>query len=234
MNGRATDEWARAYTLAPGGELQLVGARGRIDVRAGTGPNVEVRAERVVRANRDTTARPLLGQIRISEDVTPERVVLRSEVISGVIIGAEFSVNFRVMVPPATRLRLRTADGAIVVQGVEGALVASTVNGSVSATGGRHGVEVRTVNGGATLELAALGSDPIDVRTTDGSIDLRIPATAAATIEASTVRGAVAIDLPFEPAADNAARRRRGAVNGGGTPVILGTSGGDIRLRSLP
>lgn len=37
LNGRASDEWTRTYTLEEGGEFQIVGAAGTIEVTGGDG-----------------------------------------------------------------------------------------------------------------------------------------------------------------------------------------------------
>lgn len=52
LTGRAADEWTRSYTLEPGGEFQIVGAVGTIDVQGGAGPAVEVKAERIALVER--------------------------------------------------------------------------------------------------------------------------------------------------------------------------------------
>src|SRR5262245_13165294 len=69
LTGRATDEWKRSYPMAAGGEFQIVGANGSVEIQGGSGSTVEVRAERVARASSDAAARELLPRIEIREDV---------------------------------------------------------------------------------------------------------------------------------------------------------------------
>src|SRR5262245_43961468 len=71
LEGRASDEWTRSYTLQDGGEFQVVGGVGTIDVEAGTGTAIEVKAERVVRAASNEMAGSMVSKVKIGEDVTP-------------------------------------------------------------------------------------------------------------------------------------------------------------------
>ena len=143
LEGRASDEWTRSYTLAPGGELQIVGAAGSIDVRGSDAGAVEVRAERIIHAGNDAIAAPMVERIRIVEEVAPEKVIIRNEGLGGILIGVEVEVNFHVTVPKGVKARLRAAGGNITLTDLSGSVVASTTNGNVSGTGLRGGVDAR-------------------------------------------------------------------------------------------
>jgi hypothetical protein len=231
-DARASDEWVRSYTLQEGGELQIVGGVGSIEVQGGPGSTIDVRAERVVRAATEALARPMVERVRIAEDVAPDKIVLRNEGLGGVVIGADIEINFRITVPASTKLRLRAAGGRITVTDVQGGVVASTTNGPISGTnlGGR--VDARAVNGGVTLDIGTVGAEPVDARATNGSIDLRLPPGANANVEATTTNGSIVVDeLPLQPMGEQSSRRVRGRLNEGGTPVALTTTNGDIRVR---
>src|SRR4051794_35309203 len=95
----ASDVWTRSYTIQDGGELQVVGGVGSINVHGGTAATIEVKAERRVRAATDQGAAALAPRVRISEDVAPDRIVLRNEGLGGIIIGIEIEVDFEITVP---------------------------------------------------------------------------------------------------------------------------------------
>ena len=59
-HGKATDEWTRTYTIAPGGRLEIANANGAIDVSPASGPAVDVHATREARAASDDAAREML------------------------------------------------------------------------------------------------------------------------------------------------------------------------------
>ncbi len=164
LEGRASDEWTRTYTLDPGGEFQVVGAVGSIDVKAGSGSTIDVRAERIVRARTDAAAQPMVTHVRIGEDVASDKIVLRSDGLGGIVVGAEVEVNFHITVPAATRLRLRATGGDITLADVTGAVVASSTNGGIVGKGLGGGVDARSTNGPITIDLAALSRDPVDLQ----------------------------------------------------------------------
>lgn len=235
LSGRASDEWTRSYTIDEGGELQVVGGNGSIDVQGGTEPRVEVRAERVVRATSDAIAQPMVSRVRITEDVTSSKIVLRSEGLGGIVVGAEVEVNFRVTVPPATRLRLRAANGTITVSNIDGSLAVSTNNGTITGTGLRGGVDARSSNGAISIELAGVSKEPVDVHATNGQVELSIPPDANANVEATCKNGSVdTTGLTLEPMGEQTPRRTRGRLNEGGTPIAVSTINGSVRLHSSP
>lgn len=235
LPGRGSDEWSRSYTLQDGGELQIVGAIGSIEVHGRAGPAIDVRAERVVRAGSDAIARSMVPRVRIAEDVAPDRVVLRSDGLGGIVIGAEVEVNFHIAVPASTRLRLRTSGGDITVTNVAGVVVMSSTNGAISGKGLEGGVDARATNGSIIMDLAAVSKDPVDLRAVNGAIALTLPAAADANLEASCTNGTADVaDLPLQLTGEQSTRRMRGRLNDGGTPVELTTTNGDIHIRPRP
>lgn len=235
LQGRASDEWTRSYALQSGGEVQIVGAIGSIEVEGGSGPTVEVRAERVVRAGTDASAQSMVSHVRIREDVAEDKIVLQSEGLGGIVIGAEIEVNFHVTVPASTRLRLRAAAGNITVANVDGAVVASTTNGRITGKALGGGVDARSTNGNLTIDLASLSKDPVDLRAVNGQIALTVPAAANANIEANCTNGSIDIaDLPVQLTGEQTRRRARGRLNDGGSPIELTTTNGNIQVRPRP
>ena len=233
LSGRASSEWTRSYAIQAGGEFQVVGAGGTIDVQGSANPAIDVMAERVVRAATDTMAASMVSKVRISEDVTPEKIVLRSEGLDGITIGVEIEVNFHIQVPAGTKLRLRSSNGDITMTNVDGTIVASSSNGSIIGKALRGGIDARSTNGSITIDMAAVSKDPIDVRVTNGGIELALPPIANANVEATCTNGSVDFSgLPLQLTGEQTKRRTRGRLNEGGTAIDLTTTNGDIRLRA--
>jgi hypothetical protein len=231
LQGRATDEWTRAYPLDGNGEVQITNANGRIEIEGVDGSMVEVRAERFARAATDALARELLPRIEISERTTPGMVQLETKRLSGIIIGASVEVQYHVRVPKSALVRARTANGLMAVESLKGRLVANTVNGSISGRDLSGGVEARAVNGPVEIEVNAVGEDPIDLRTTNGNIQLRLPQTAKINLAANCVNGVIDTSaLTLDLMGEQSRRRVRGRMNGGGTPIELNTVNGKIEV----
>ena len=231
LEGRASDQWTRRYTVAAGGEFQIVGGNGTIEVEASSGPEIDVDAERVGHASTDAAAAEIASRIRVNEDVSPDRVVLREDGLGGVIVGVETEVNFHVRVPAGLKVRLHTSNGRITVSGVEGNIVASTTNGAFSGKRLTGGVEVRGTNGNVNVDLARVTTAPVELRTTNGVIVLALPQDANANVDASVTNGSIDIqNLPLERSGEQTNRRVRGRLNQGGTPIQLTTVNGSVRL----
>jgi hypothetical protein len=232
LMGRATDEWTHHYSLSRGGEIRIVNTNGRIEVEGVDGTDVEVRAERVARAATDAGARELLPRIAIKEDVSPARVSIETERMSGLMIGAAFEVRYHVRAPKAAVVNVSNTNGTIVLTALDGKVVARTTNGSVSAKSLTGGVEARTTNGALNIDLASTGTDRISMHTTNGSVTVMLPDTAKADLSASWTNGGINVspDLKVE-VSEKSRRRFEGRMNGGGTPIELQTTNGGIRVR---
>lgn len=233
LNGRASDEWTRSYTLQDGGEFQIVGGAGTIEVTGGDGPTIEVKAERIVHAPTDAAAQPIPARIRIVDEVQPDSVVIRNEGVSGVIVGLQLEVNFHVTMPRSTRVHLRTASGDITVSNVAGAVVASAMNGSIAVKNASGALEARATNGNVAADLSALGKGTVELRSTNGNVALTLPATADANVDATATNGTIDIEgLPLESTGQGSRHRARGPLNNGGTLVQLVSTNGNVAIKA--
>jgi putative adhesin len=232
LTGRASDEWKRSYPISADGEVQIVGANGSVEIQGGSGSTVEVHAERIVHASTDAAAKEIVPRIGIREDVSPDKIVLLTEGLSGIVIGVTIEVNYRVTMPSSVRARVRAVNGDVNVRDVAGQVVLSSTNGQVIGQNLRGGVDARSVNKGVTVSLGSFGRDPVDLRATNGSVDLTVPADVNASLEANYTNGSFEIskDLKYEPFSEPTRRRARGRLNDGGTPITITTVNGNIRV----
>lgn len=235
QTGRASDEWVRSYTPSPGSELQVIGGTGSIDIAGGPGSTIEVRAERVIHAVTDAAARPIVRGIRIREDVMTGRVVLQDQGLAEALVGVDVEVNFHVIVPHGTHLRLRMLNGDIKVAGVDAPVVAASTNGSITGDSLRSGVDAQATNGDIAIDLAGTSGDPIRLRTDNGAIRLVLPAQTDADVDANCTNGALDLaTLPLQLSGAQTPHHARGRLNGGGMPVSLATLNGTIQIRTRP
>jgi hypothetical protein len=228
----AADEWTRQYTLAPRGTVEIGNTNGLVEVEAVDGTTVEVRAERIARAATESRARELLVGVTIEEDITPDRVALRTSRPIVAIFGGNLEVRYHVRAPKTATIQARTTNGAIEIIGSAGNVVARTTNGRLTASALSGGVDARTTNGSVDIEIMSLAGVPITLHTTNGRVMLTLPSTGGADLSASWTNGG--IDLSAVPFTIQKQSRRRfeGRLNGGGTPVDLQTTNGSIRVRT--
>jgi hypothetical protein len=236
--GRAEDVWTRTYTVAAGGALDIVGQNGRIEVEGSAGPQVEVRAEREVRANTDELAKQLLEKLAIREEVSPSSVRLSAAgeedewAAPGFGRRARARVHYRVRVPAGLTLTLRTANGPIRLQRVDGRITANTTNGGITGENVSGSLFAETVNGAVRVDLASIAGD-VRVGTTNGGVRLTIPRDARVTLDASVVNGGIDLDNAFGIEAPDGPNQRVNAPLNGGGPRLTATSvNGDVRIRA--
>jgi hypothetical protein len=234
LAGQASDEWVRSYELPPDGEIEVTATNGPIDLEGYDGRTVEVRAERSARAVSDDAAREIVSRIVINEEVSPTRVAIRTQGISGILIGVSYRVKYQVRAPHSVIARLRVTNGVVTAKAFDGQLVAASTNGGIvgEALGGK--LEARSTNGHVRIALRTVAPGGVSVRTTNGRVDLALPATAKADLAADCRNGAVTVEgLPIEPLGEQSRRSVNGRLNGGGAPIDVETTNGAIRIRSL-
>ncbi|MGE0039898.1 MAG: DUF4097 family beta strand repeat-containing protein [Vicinamibacterales bacterium] len=232
--GKAQDEWSRSYELAPGGQLELINVNGRITAEASDGTQVELKAERTAKAMSDESAQELLGQIEMREEVGDGRV--RVEVRAPRMNGPKgHEIKWTVRVPKGVHVDLRTVNGGVRLQGLDGDIRAHSTNGGVNGRGLRaSSLEAGVTNGGVDIELAeAPTSGTFDLESVNGGVELAMPADSKADISARCTNGGVSVTgLDLVASGEQTRRRVEGALNGGGARVSLSTVNGGVRLRA--
>jgi hypothetical protein len=224
----AKDEWKRSYTLAPGGQVEVVNTNGTITATPAEGPQVEIRAERAAGASSPEAARDLLKQIEIREEATPAKV--RVETRAPSMLGGHTQVNYFIKVPKGVSVQLTNANGSVDVTGVQARVRAETTNGSVTGRELEGAVEAMTTNGSVNVEVNAVAPDGIRLQTTNGGITLRLPGAARADIRASCVNGGISTTNLSLEASEQSRRRVEGRLNGGGPKIEIETTNGGVKI----
>ena len=232
LNGRATEEWNKAYPLSDGGRVHILNTNGRVEIVGVDGSTVDVHALRIAKATTDEGARELLPRVTIKEDITPDRVSIETDRLDGFMIGARFEVQYQVKVPRGAVVDVTTSNGQIVLTALSGKVRARSTNGGVKATDLAGAVDARSTNGMVSVDLKSLGPEKIYLGTTNGGVLLMLPETAKADVTAAWTNGGFSITgLKLETSQD-ARRHIEGRINGGGTPIELHTTNGGIRVRA--
>jgi hypothetical protein len=235
--GRAEDTWTRSYTLKPGGRLELINVNGRIQAEPTDGDTVELSARRIAKASSDDAAKELLGRIEIREETADSRVrvEVRPPRSSG-FSGHEF--RWTVKVPRGIQVDLRTTNGGVEMNRLDGPIHARTTNGGVVGKAlSSTSIEASTVNGGVQIELTApLPADGnVDLDCVNGGITLSLPRESKATINAQVVNGGLnTTGLDLELTGQQSRRRLAGTLNGGGARVSVDTTNGGVRISRTP
>ena len=231
-HGKATEEWTRSYTIAPGGQLEIINVSGAIEVAPASGAAaVEVHATREARAGSDEAAQALLKtQPKIAEQVAPDHVRIEVTTPEGAGISSRTSVQFRVEVPAGLKAAFRTRNGQVRLDNVDGRFDAQTTNGGVVGRDVKGSIRASTINGGVQMDVDAVRGD-VDLRAVNGGIRLELPPELNADIDAGTVNGGVSVDDTLALAiADRSRTHIAGRLNKGGPKIVAQTTNGGVRV----
>lgn len=235
-SGKAQDTWTRTYTLADRGRLELINVNGRITAEPATDDKVTLEGRRTAKGSTDEVAKEMLAKLEIREEVSGDRVRVESRPprLSG-FNGHE--IEWTIRVPKGVVVDLRTVNGGVRINGLQGEVHAKTTNGGVKGSNVTATIlEASSVNGGIEIELGALDANgTIDIETVNGGVSLGLASDSKATIVARAVNGGVRVDgLEIEkqeqPNSSESKRRLEGTLNGGGAKVNISTTNGGIRI----
>jgi hypothetical protein len=243
--GRAQDEWARTYPMASGGRFELINVNGQITAEATDGNALEVRAEREVRAASDERAKEVLDMVEMREEVGTDRV--RVEVRPPRLSGpSSHQIKWTVRVPRGLAVDLRTVNGGVRMDRLEGEVRARSTNGGITGTGLLStAVDASVTNGGIEIALGrAITSGSFELEAVNGGVSLDLPSDSRADVAARCVNGGISVNgLDVQVIAGDEGnaggpaqrfrRRLNGQINGGGARVSLETVNGGVKLGGL-
>jgi len=220
----------REFTLAASGSLRVDAApNGGVHVTSWDGEEVQVLAKVVTRARDLARAHEIADDVTISRRGTIEATGPNSR------NRESWSVSYRIRVPESYDLNLRSVNGGVSVDGVEGDLDLRTTNGGIRLEAVGGDVRARTTNGGVSVRLSGSrwNGAGLDAQTTNGGVTLAIPEGYSAELEAGTRNGGVDIDFPIT-VQGRIRKHITTSLGSGGAPVRVTTTNGGVRIKRAP
>ena len=133
-------------------------------------------------------------------------------------------------------LRLGSSDGNVVIRRASGTLEARGSDGHMTVDGEFSAVQMHTSDGNLDLTLAP-GSKlnaASRIESSDGHVSVHVPSTLAADLDITTSDGHVDCSLPLTmDHYDSRGNHLHGRLNGGGTPLSVHTSDGNVRIAAI-
>lgn len=210
------------------GRLSVDGRlNGGIVVRGWDRNDVLVRAKIQTWGESAADARRLAEAIRIRTD---DNRVLAEEPMRERRSG--WSVSYEISVPRRADLDLRTHNGGIRVERINGRVDVEALNGGVSIRDVQGELRGGTTNGGVMLWLDGdrWVGEGVDLETTNGGVTVVIPERYNARLETGTVNGGLNVDFPIT--VQGMIGRRLSTTLGSGGPLIrVRTTNGGVTLR---
>ncbi len=222
-------------SMRPGATLTVRNFNGRIDVRAGTGSRVEVRAERMSSSSRwaDLTfeARNDGGDVSVCSVWRGHSACDHSrggDWDDDDHDGRDMRASISITLPKGVALRGATGNGAVTVEGTGGDVAISTGNGDITLRGtsgtvkvssGNGGVEVTGAEGAVTASTGngrvrvTTGKGPVNASTGNGDITVDMQSVAGAEdMKFTTGHGDIDVTLPASINADFEASTGWGSI----------------------
>lgn len=125
-------------------------------------------------------------------------------------------------------VNVHTSGGRIDVADCTGDLDLDTSGGGIDILNDDGKVKAHTSGGGIRAQLRA--NRGISLSTSGGTIIVLLPQDMRAAVDAETSGGRVTSDFPLSAIETDDRSHVRGTIGGGGAPISLRTSGGNIRL----
>jgi hypothetical protein len=136
-------------------------------------------------------------------------------------------------------LRIKSGDGQVKVTDADGYIDARTSDGNLSVDGLFHALALHTSDGQLDLNLreGTRLAGASTIQSSDGSVTIRVPPTFAADLSVHTSDGRVDCALPLAmdryQSGGGDGRELHGKLNGGGTPLTIHTSDGNVKIEQL-
>lgn len=162
----AAAEWTKNFSIQGTPDLKVETNDARIDVRSGQRNEIAARVETEGWEISD-------DEVRIIERQSGDRVEIEVRIPRidwGLFRSRNRSVRIEVTVPAKANLDLRTGDGAVSVESVEGRIHVRTSDGAIRAESLRGEVELSSGDG--RIDARRLAGN-VRLSTSDGAIDVR-------------------------------------------------------------
>ena len=254
------DRFQQTYPLQAGGTVTLDNVNGGVTIEAWDRNEVQVVADKEVKANDSDTARKAMQQVQIQVNKSAGRLDIVTRLPkqgSGLVdwmTGKNVNINvkYQVKVPRNAALDIETVNGgvrlagthgkatvettngALTIDGVHGNLHLETTNGSISVARSAGAVEAETTNGAIEVELTEVpdGSDLV-FETTNGGVTVRLPRDNRVSLDAATSNGRVSSDFDVDGADSKSKRRLSGDINGGGGKLRVRSTNGSVTIEEI-
>jgi hypothetical protein len=136
-------------------------------------------------------------------------------------------------------LHIKSGDGHVKITDADGAIDAHTSDGSLTVDGLFHALALHTSDGQLDLNLRAGTklTEASTIQSSDGSVTVHVPQNFAADLSVHTSDGHVDCALPLTmdhyQSGGGDGHELHGKLNGGGTPLTIHTSDGNVRIEQL-
>lgn len=220
---------------------------GSIDVSQGKDSEVVVDVTKRARGFDQQAAEANLDSVEVTMIQKDDSIHITAKRIGPPQIDC--GADIVIAAPVGSRLQLRSTNGHVVCEGLQGGIEATTSNGKLEVVDGRGSIDVATSNGAITVEAvdasidAETSNGPVQfrgslangenrLRTSNGRIDVALPKDASFRVEGATSNGRIQCEFPLAVEGRSRRNRLEGQIGeNAACSLVLSTSNGGIKLR---
>jgi DUF4097 and DUF4098 domain-containing protein YvlB len=218
-------------------DLSLTTFDGSVEVRSWDRPEVLVEVEK------RASDKALAEAIKVSVEQSGNAIAIDVRRPDGVqsAFGLRISPSARIVasVPQRCNLVVRSDDGSIRIERVEGRIDLNSRDGGVRLSGRLQAVKLKTGDGSVEVRAGdgSAMTDDWEIRTGDGGLRLELPESFGASLDASTGDGSVRVLGFGGPTTSGRDRADRGdlkrQLGAGGKLLRLRSNSGSIVVKTL-
>jgi DUF4097 and DUF4098 domain-containing protein YvlB len=130
------------------------------------------------------------------------------------------------------KLQVSSISGNLEVGNVGGDARVTSISGNLGLGQVNGSLNVSSISGGLNATLVSLSPEGIHINSVSGSIEIGFKSEVNADLDAKHVSGEVYLDVPNATRdSDEKSSNVRARIGGGGTPIIISSVSGNIRLK---
>lgn len=227
------EEIRRSYQLSSGAKVEVRGINGPVEIETADIDTAEVYVLRTARSQAD------LDNSKITVTGSPTSLVVEGEQNNGGfwqrVWHGEVKHQVTLKVPRQVALTVKGVNGAVRAGEVTGSVEIGGINGRVETAQTVGYCEISGVNGKVTVSIRQLGERGIRIKGINGAVELRVADRLNADLSARGINGRVSADLPEVTVQGEPERSNYNArIGAGGAPIALSGVNGNIRLTRAP
>ena len=229
------EEFHQTYPLSATGRVSLENINGGVQIK------VWDRAALQLDAVKKAYRKDRLAEAKIDVTANEENIRIKTQYPDGSLNfrGGErrydnpATVEYTLTIPRKAMLEsVELINGSLDIEGVEGAVKASSINGRVTASGLLGETKLSTINGTLNASFTHLDElKPITLSSVNGSVVLVIPSDSNASIRAGTVHGGISNDFGMQVRhGEYVGHNLDGQIGAGGPRIKIDNVNGQIKI----
>ena len=228
----------KTYSVNAGGNLTIVSDTGAIDVQTADQNQVEIVVTKAVRQRRfGQSAEDALADFKVAFSPEDTDIHIEGRLKHGRKRWQQtpnhLEIRYHVTVPKDYNVDLETQTGRIKVGDLDGMVRAYTSAGGIELESVGGDVNAKTSAGNIQATMIAQPQNECSFRTSAGNITVTLIPDVTVDMDAETWAGDVSTDFTVARVSQRKFLKNglKGSINGGGPPLKLRTTAGNIHLQ---